>query len=152
MPKDYADRIAKLKEKKEKLGERLGALEQKAKAETRKRDTRRKIIVGGAVLAQMGKDSVLASMVRKLLAASVGRPMDREAIADLLPPPMAHPANQQTAPVPPPRPALSQVEEETARMLGRLAASSAPIQQAAAPSPAPLEKSALSATFGYKPK
>jgi hypothetical protein len=72
-----SDRIAKLKA-------RLNTLEQKEKQDARKRDTRRKIIVGGAVLAALEKDPAWAASIRGLLAASVGRQKDREAIADLL--------------------------------------------------------------------
>ena len=73
MPKDYADRIAKLKEQREKIEARLNTLGQKAKADERKRDTRRKIIVGGAIIVQMEKDAAFAAHVGKLLNASVGR-------------------------------------------------------------------------------
>ena len=99
MANDFADRIARLKDKKNKLAGQLGALEQKAKAASRKLDTRRKIIVGGAVLAHMEKDATFASAMQKLLGAYVGRPLDREAIADLLAP-KSPPAIQQA---PPPR-------------------------------------------------
>ena len=84
MAKDVAERIAELKAKRNKLGQRLNALEQKAKTEDRKRDTRRKIIVGGAIIAQMEKMPEFATLVRTVLNASVGRQNDREAIADLL--------------------------------------------------------------------
>jgi len=49
MPADISKRIAQLKQKQEQLAHRLNALEQKEKSQTRKLDTRRKIIVGGAV-------------------------------------------------------------------------------------------------------
>ena len=80
------DRIAALKAKKDALAAQLNTLQQKAKGENRKIDTRRKIIVGGAVLAHMEKHPDFAKLVRTILAASVGRQNDREAIADLLPP------------------------------------------------------------------
>jgi hypothetical protein len=86
MPLPITDRIAALKAKKEKLAERLNNLEAKAKNDNRKRDTRRKIIVGGAVLAHMEKHPDFAKSVTAILAAAVGRPNDRETVADLLPP------------------------------------------------------------------
>jgi len=92
------DRIAALKAKKDALAQRLNTLQQKAKGENRKIDTRRKIIVGGAVLAHMEKHPDFAKLVRTLLAASVGRQNDREAIADLLPPSSQSPAPQPAAP------------------------------------------------------
>jgi hypothetical protein len=86
MATDLAAQKARLKEQQEKLARKLDALTQKEKAEERKRDTRRKIIIGGAVLAHMETDIVLANLVRGILARNVGRPIDRAAIADLLPP------------------------------------------------------------------
>lgn len=82
---DVQDRITKLKEKREKLDQRLNSFAQKAKTVERKRDTKRKIVVGGAILAHLDKDPAFAASVRSLLAASVGRISDREVIADLLP-------------------------------------------------------------------
>ena len=53
---------------------------------TRKLDTRRKIIVGGAVLAEMHKDPEFAAVLRAMLLRYVARPNDRAAVADLLTP------------------------------------------------------------------
>ena len=84
MVKNVDERIARIKQQREALAQRLNALEQKSKSEARKRDTRRKIIVGGAVIAQMEKVPDFANLIRTFLDASVGRQNDREAIADLL--------------------------------------------------------------------
>ncbi len=84
MAKNVDERIARIKQQREALAQRLNALEQKAASEARKRDTRRKIIVGGAIIAQMEKMPDFANLVRTVLNASVGRQNDREAIADLL--------------------------------------------------------------------
>ncbi len=84
MVKNVDERIARIKQQREALAQRLNTLEQKAASEARKRDTRRKIIVGGAIIAQMEKDAAFAAAVRRILAQSVGRQNDREAIADLL--------------------------------------------------------------------
>ncbi len=84
MVKNVEERIARIKQQREALAQRLNALEQKSKSEARKRDTRRKIIVGGAVIAQMEKMPDFANLVRVVLNAAVGRQNDREAIADLL--------------------------------------------------------------------
>ena len=67
MANDISGRIAQLKQKQEQLARRLNALEQKEKSQTRKLDTRRKIIVGGAVVAEMQKDPEFASVVRAAL-------------------------------------------------------------------------------------
>ena len=86
MPKTIADKIALLKEHKSKLTARLNNLEAKARQEDRKRDTRRKIVVGAAVLAAMETDPALAVRVVQLLARAVTRDNDRSVIADLLGP------------------------------------------------------------------
>ena len=83
MVKNVDERIARIKQQREALAQRLNALEQKSKSEARKRDTRRKIIVGGAVIAQMEKMPDFANLVR--VVPTLGRRQnDREAIADLL--------------------------------------------------------------------
>ena len=69
MPKSYGERIEKLKEQREKIKRRLNTLEQKAINKKWKRDTRRKIIVGGAVLVEMQIDPKFADLI------PAGRPM-----------------------------------------------------------------------------
>ena len=86
MANDISGRIAQLKQKQQQLAKRLNALEQKEKSQTRKLDTRRKIIVGGAVLSEMHKDPEFAAVVRAMLLRYVARPNDRAAVADLLTP------------------------------------------------------------------
>jgi hypothetical protein len=113
MPKTLPDRIAALKAKKDKLAERLNALESKAKTVDRKRETRRKIVIGGAVLVAMEKDQGFALQIRALLSQHVGRAIDREAIADLLTPPAPAPVvplavlGAPVAPVETPTPATA---------------------------------------------
>ncbi len=51
----------------------------------RKLDARRKIIVGAAVLAHAEIDPGFADKLRAVLDLAVTRPVDRAAIADLLP-------------------------------------------------------------------
>jgi vacuolar-type H+-ATPase subunit D/Vma8 len=89
MAKTVADRIATLKAKREKLAHRLAKLEASEKSTARKQDTRRKIIVGGAVLVEMKRDAAFAESIQSLLGVSVGRLKDRQTIADLLPAPPA---------------------------------------------------------------
>ena len=84
MAKPITDKIAALKAKQEELAAQLSALTAKAKVEDRKRDTRRKIVVGGAILAALETDTALADTLRRVLAANVTRPMDRDVISDLL--------------------------------------------------------------------
>jgi len=84
MAKPLTDKIAALREKKEKLALQLNDLTAKAKQADRKLDTRRKILVGGAVLAAIDSDTGFADMVRLVLDLNLTRPADREAVADLL--------------------------------------------------------------------
>ena len=86
MPNDISQRIAHLKQQREKLSQKLSRLEHKEKSQARKLDTRKKIIVGGAVLSEMQKDSEFAAVVRALLLRYVARPNDRQAVAELLAP------------------------------------------------------------------
>jgi hypothetical protein len=86
VPKPLNDRIAALKAKQDAMAARLNSLQKKANVEDRKRDTRRKIIVGGAVLAHMEKHPDFAKTMTGILASSVARPRDRETVIDLLPP------------------------------------------------------------------
>jgi hypothetical protein len=50
----------------------------------RKRDTRRKIVAGAALLAEAAHDPAVRQVVRAVLRARVTRPHDRVVIADLL--------------------------------------------------------------------
>lgn len=72
MAKDYDEQLAKLKAKREQLDARMSKLAQKAKNETRKRDARRKIVIGGAILAYMEKDESCAPGSRRCSDARTG--------------------------------------------------------------------------------
>jgi len=84
MAKPITDKIAALKARQEELAAQLSALTAKAKVEDRKRDTRRKIVIGGAILAALETDTALADTLRRVLTANVTRPMDRDVVSDLL--------------------------------------------------------------------
>jgi hypothetical protein len=84
MAKPITDRIADLKAKKDRLAERLTRLEMAAKTAGRKLETRRKILVGGALLAQIEKEPHFAVLIRPALQKNVTRDADREVIKDLL--------------------------------------------------------------------
>jgi hypothetical protein len=53
----------------------------------RKLDTRRKIVVGAAVMAYAELDPSFADRLQEILDVGVTRPVDRAAILDLLPSP-----------------------------------------------------------------
>lgn len=77
-------RIEALRRKRSQIDARLALLAAREKAEARKRDARRKIIVGAAVLAHAGLDPFFRVALRELLRRAVTRPIDRAAILDLL--------------------------------------------------------------------
>ena len=87
MKKTIEERIAAKRERQAQLAAQLAALEGRQKAADRKRDTRRKIVIGAAVLVEMELRPAVASYVREMLDKAVTRPQDREVIADLLSPP-----------------------------------------------------------------
>lgn len=91
MTEKTAARLEGLRKRKEQLENRIAAAERQAKAAARKRDTRRKIIIGGAVLAAIADSPGLAEMVKTLLAQRVTRATDRAAVADLLNGPASQP-------------------------------------------------------------
>ncbi len=84
MAKPLSDKIAALKAKRQELAARQAALEAKEKTEDRKRQTRRKIVIGGAILAAIEDKPAIAEQLRGVLAKYVGRDVDRAVIADLL--------------------------------------------------------------------
>lgn len=84
MTERHADRLSRLQHRKEQLERQISAAEKQAKAAARKWDTRRKVILGGAVLAALESDPALRERVRTLLAERVTRPHDRATVADLL--------------------------------------------------------------------
>lgn len=74
----------KLEKQRAQIEARLKALDAKDKTEQRKRDARRKIIVGGAVLAHAAQHPAFADVLRGVLNAAVTREIDRKVITDLL--------------------------------------------------------------------
>jgi hypothetical protein len=78
------DRLGALKQKQAQLKAQIAALEAKEKEAERKKDTRRKIIVGGAVLAHAALHPAFAAELKMVLKQAVIRDSDRETIQDLL--------------------------------------------------------------------
>lgn len=66
------------------LAARLQLIANAEKAKARKRDARRKIVAGAALLAEAAHDPAVRQVVRAVLQARVTRPLDRAVIADLL--------------------------------------------------------------------
>ncbi len=91
--KSLDDRIAALEEAKRQAEARLAALTAKKRTEDRKRDTRRKIVVGGAVLAHAALHPAFADALRGVLRVAVTRDMDKAVLADWI--------GEASAPAPP---------------------------------------------------
>jgi hypothetical protein len=78
-----AERKRLLEEQKKKIEARLEALSAREKLAERKRDTRRKVIVGAAVLAHAEIDPAFAAELKRVLRRAVQRPADQQTIADI---------------------------------------------------------------------
>jgi hypothetical protein len=87
--KSLDDKIAELNERQQQLTARRLSLLASKKTADRKLDTRRKIIVGAAVLAHADLHPEFSTTLRGILSVAVQRDIDRRDIADLLdvPPP-----------------------------------------------------------------
>jgi hypothetical protein len=83
--KSLDDQLAELTKRQQQLEARRLSLLAVQKSEARKQDTRRKIIVGAAVLAHAELDPAFADTLKEILDQAVLRPIDRGVIADLLP-------------------------------------------------------------------
>lgn len=82
------ERLQELKQKKKKLEAQAQRERQKVRQEERKKDTRRKIALGGALIAQARTDSDAARLVQQLIAEMPER--DRQAFEGWEPPKPAH--------------------------------------------------------------
>jgi hypothetical protein len=83
--KTLDERLAELTRKRDQLEAQRTSLLAAKRNDDRKRDTRRKIIVGAAVLAHAELHPGVAHQLRAILDKAVTRDLDRQAIADLLP-------------------------------------------------------------------
>jgi hypothetical protein len=94
--KSVDEKLAELIKQKQQLEARRLTLIASKKSADEKLDTRRKIIVGTAVLAHAGLNPSFSTVLRDILSTAVQRDIDRRAIADLLDP------SQTSNPVPSP--------------------------------------------------
>jgi hypothetical protein len=85
--KTPAQRIADLEARATALKNRAAQLKAQQKTAYRKEDARRKIIIGGAMLAEMQADADFRAVVLKILKQRVTRDIDKKTIANLLNPP-----------------------------------------------------------------
>jgi len=77
-------RLELLRKRKQEIEQQMRALEAREKEEGRKRDTRRKIIVGAAVLAHASLDADFALQLRSVLKKAVTEERNLAVIADLI--------------------------------------------------------------------
>ncbi|MFZ0244544.1 hypothetical protein [Candidatus Binatus sp.] len=81
--KTLDEQLASLKQKKEAIEKQLNAVETRKRETDRKLDTRRKIIVGGAVLAHSRVEPDFRPVLQVALEKAVA-PKDRPLVADLI--------------------------------------------------------------------
>ena len=74
---DTNARIEKLKERRAQLSNRIARLRNVERAKERKRETRRKILVGAAVLAEAKEVKATKQWLRRMLGRRLTRPRDR---------------------------------------------------------------------------
>jgi exonuclease III len=82
--KSTQELIAEEEKKVEQLKARMGELKARLRGEDRKKDTHRKIVVGGAVMAHIRIDAQFRQNVRDALNKAVTEPKHRNVIPDLL--------------------------------------------------------------------
>ena len=85
MSKTDAERLAELQAKMAQLQAKAEAIQARQKQRDRKADTRRKVILGGALLDAARRDPAAAAMLARLVA-SIDRPQDRKAFDGWQPP------------------------------------------------------------------
>ena len=82
--KSTDEQMKELRERQKQLQAQLAALEARKKADARKRETRRKIVAGGAVISHAEIDPAFREMLREVLQKAVTRDIDKAVIGDLL--------------------------------------------------------------------
>ena len=87
MPQDRKtteQKLAALRAKQKQLQGQAATLEARKRSEDRKRDARRKIVIGGAALAHAEHDPDWKHRLRQVLHKAVTRDIDKAVIGDLL--------------------------------------------------------------------
>lgn len=106
MPEQLDAKIAAARKRAEQAKARLQTLEAKANAQARKRDTRRKVILGGLLLDAAEKDDRFTRVVTALMER-ISRDQDRKAFEGWQPPsPTPSPDNTTLAASEPPQTAV----------------------------------------------
>ena len=76
--------LAALQQKKQQVDAQIKATAARVRTAERKKDTRRKVILGGAVLAHMAHDATFKTAIVKLISEQVKRPEDRELFTHII--------------------------------------------------------------------
>ena len=84
MTETPASRLEKLKQRKAKLDAEIAKAEATEKKAARAKDTRRKILIGAAMLAEIEAEPTFRDGLRRILDRSLTQERDRELLADLL--------------------------------------------------------------------
>ena len=82
--KSSTERLADLKTRQEQLKQQILKLEAQTREQERREDTRRKIIVGAAVMEHARQHPEFAATLKAVLAVAVTREIDRKAIEEWL--------------------------------------------------------------------
>jgi hypothetical protein len=82
--KTPAEKIEDLEARATVLKNRIAQLKVRQKTADRKQDARRKIIIGGSILAEMQADANFRATVLKILKRRVTRKIDQETLGDFL--------------------------------------------------------------------
>ena len=78
MNKPELDRLEALKKQAEQLKARIAKIEAKQAAQARKEETRLKVLIGAALLADAKLNEKTAALIRAVLPRAVAAPRDRE--------------------------------------------------------------------------
>ena len=84
MTETPASRLEKLKQRKAKLDAEIAKAEATEKKAARAKDTRRKILIGAAMLAEIEAEPTFRDGLRRILDRRLTQERDRELLADLL--------------------------------------------------------------------
>lgn len=78
------ERLRLLAERRDRLAREMAALEARARTEARRRDNRRRFMLGGFLLWELARNPQLRTQIAARLNLWLTRPGDRELFADLL--------------------------------------------------------------------
>lgn len=79
-----ASKLEKLRQRREKLNAEIARAEKAERDRQRAQDTRRKIVLGAALLSELEQDPALRAQVRGILSRRLTQERDRALLADLL--------------------------------------------------------------------